>query len=95
LVELKIEQVLVPFDELRAHVPTGRPEALARSADQPAARLRGPAARAHPRHVLRPWQLVGDPHNDFANISIGDRQLALLLQLRGDCGDFLSGQPAG
>jgi hypothetical protein len=50
--------------------------------------------RAYPRHVLTPWQLVGDPHDDFADISIGDRQLALLLQLCGDRGDFLSGQPA-
>jgi hypothetical protein len=50
---------------------------------------------AYPRHVLRAWQLIGDPNDDFANISIGDRQLAVLLQLRGDRGDFLSAKPPG
>jgi hypothetical protein len=51
--------------------------------------------RADSRHVLTPRQLVGDPHDEFTDIGVGDRQTPVVSQLGGDSSDFLSGQTTG
>jgi hypothetical protein len=51
--------------------------------------------RADSRHVLAPRQLVGDPHDEFTDIGVGDRQTPVVSQLGGDSSDFLSGQTTG
>lgn len=50
---------------------------------------------AYPRHILTPRCLVGDAHDDFADVGIGWRQPAFILQLRRDSGDFLRSKSAG
>jgi hypothetical protein len=59
----------------------------------------GPAHRCelrpNPRYVLISRELIGDTHDEFADIDIGDRQRAFVPEVGGHHSDFFSGEPTG